>query len=117
MKLWPLFNRRLDFFRFEQKDGQQFSDFAAKLELKALEADLHTLTPEEIMVHWLICGCKITELKEKFLRLDSPDKAALERTYKTYEVGKVSISKAKDQSKNQSNKAFQKKKKGGAQTS
>ena len=48
---WPMFNRRLDFFRFEQKEGQAFSDFVAKLELKAREADLQTLDEEEIMIH------------------------------------------------------------------
>ena len=48
---WPMFNHRLDFFRFEQKEGQAFSNFVAKLELKAREADLQTLDEEEIMIH------------------------------------------------------------------
>ena len=40
LQKYPLFARRLDFFREEQLDGEAWSDWAARLEKKGNEADL-----------------------------------------------------------------------------
>ncbi|CAB4046332.1 Hypothetical predicted protein, partial [Paramuricea clavata] len=47
---YPLFSRRLDFFQYQQRNGQAFTDFVAKAKELSHLADLEKLTVEEIFV-------------------------------------------------------------------
>ena len=74
---YPLFTRRLDYFRYRQEVGQTFADFVAKLRQKGNEADLGSLTLDEIYVFRILSGLSDQKLKEKLLELKSPTLAKL----------------------------------------
>ena len=69
---YPLYVRRLRFFRYAQTPGQRFDDFWTQLQLLANEADLNSLSTEDLLVFRIVGGCSDELLREKFLRLRSP---------------------------------------------
>jgi hypothetical protein len=69
---YPLFARRLDFFKYTQARGQAFSDYVAKLQAKGNESDLHQLGVEDLYVFKFLNGCSDPKLKEEFMRLKDP---------------------------------------------
>ena len=108
---YPLFTRRLDFFRYTQAQGQSFTDFSAILRSKGEEADLHELQPEDIYVFRYICGTSDQELKAKFLKRSSPKKEDLESEARAHESAASSmhamssgVNAVKSQSSNQSHR-------------
>lgn len=86
MLRYPLFTRRLDFFRHTQSSGQLFSEFAAQLRQKGEEADLQHLTMDDIYVFRYICGTTDSTLKERFLKIEDPNLDKLKKEAHTYEV-------------------------------
>lgn len=88
---YPLFLRRLDFFRASQTKGQAFSDFLTKLDSQAEEADLLNLGPEDIYIFRYICACTDTKLKEKLLKLDNPTREDIKRTTHNYESTQINL--------------------------
>jgi len=89
---YPLFTRRLDYFRYIQSKGQTFSDFYAHLRQKGDEAELAQLTVDECYVFRVICGCSDSKLKEKFLKLENPTLEDLLKESTLYEMAKRSLS-------------------------
>ena len=87
LQAYPLFNRRLDFFRLKQAQGQTFSDFMLKLKQKGEEADLHKLNTEELYIFRYITGASDITLRERFLKLADPTLDDLKRAVRAYEVG------------------------------
>lgn len=83
---YPLFTRRLEFFRASQSKSQNFSDFLTKLDAKADEADLANLDTADIYVFRYICACTDQKLKEKLLKLENPTREDIKRTTRAYEV-------------------------------
>lgn len=57
LELKPLFTRRLALFRMK-KNGRTFKDFCADLRRKAREAELHSITPAQLMVFLALAGCR-----------------------------------------------------------
>lgn len=90
-KLWPPFQRRLEFFRYDQPHGQAFSDWVAELRARAAEADLEHMTAPDIFVMRLICGIADKKLKEKFLREEEPTMENLIRIGTANEVAKSTL--------------------------
>lgn len=84
---YPLFNRRLDFFRIQQANGQMFTDFMLKLKQKGEEADLGQLGVEQLYIFRYITGVTDVKLRERFLKLQNPSLEDLKREARTYEVG------------------------------
>jgi hypothetical protein len=88
---YPVFTRRLDYFRYVQASGQSFSDYVAKLRQKGNEADLASLTLDEIYIFRIMSGLVDAKLKEKLLELKSPTLAALITEAADYEVARRNL--------------------------
>jgi hypothetical protein len=84
---FPLFNRRLEFFRYNQSSGQKFTDYMMKLRQKGDEADLAALNVEQLYIFRYITGITDAKLRERFLKLESPTLEDLKREARAYEVG------------------------------
>ncbi|KAG1673587.1 Anoctamin-7 [Nymphon striatum] len=85
---FPLFNRRLDFFRYRQTPGQKFTDFMIHLKQKGEEADLHSLDIDSLYVFRYITGITDSNLRERFLKLTNPNLDQLKKETRAYEIGK-----------------------------
>ena len=88
---YPLFSRRMDLFRVVQSEGQESTDVEAKLKAFGQEADLASMTVDELYSFLWIRATTDSGLKEKFLRLESPSLEDLERTARAHEIAKVSL--------------------------
>jgi len=88
---YPLFTRRLEFFQFKQVTGQSFTDFKLKLQQKGLEADLSSLSVDELLTFRLISGTSDKALLTKFLRLEDPSLADIENTARAYEAANIAL--------------------------
>ena len=69
---YPLAMRLVDLFNCRQSDGQLFSDFAADVRAKADRANLHELTPNDLVMMIYITRCKDQKLRGKFLKEKEP---------------------------------------------
>ena len=67
-----MYVRRLRFFRYSQKPGRRFDNFWTQLQMLANEADLNSLSTEDLLVFRIVGGCSDDLLREKFLRLSNP---------------------------------------------
>ncbi|KAG1649619.1 Equilibrative nucleoside transporter 4 [Nymphon striatum] len=94
---FPLFNRRLEFFRYTQASGQKFSDFMLTLKQKGEDADLHSLDIDALYVFRYLTGlltdasrlhglgfCLIQHDKENNIRLISCGSCSLTPTQSRY---------------------------------
>ena len=107
-EFWSIFVKRVDFFKYKQRQGQLFSDYVVESKKKALEADLAGLTTDELQAFLLIAGCCDEKLKLKFLRLQDPDLKEMERIWGAYELGNQALKQIKKE-ENKVNKAINKK--------
>ena len=87
LEKYPLFARRLDFFREEQKRGELWTDFVNRLEKKGRESDLGELQIKDIYVMRYLCGTTDKELEKEFFKLKNPTREDLKTAGKQYEVG------------------------------
>ncbi|CAB4045926.1 hypothetical protein COA94_08935, partial, partial [Paramuricea clavata] len=90
---YPLFSRRLDFFQYQQKNGQAFTDFVAKSKELSRLADLEKLSVEEIFVFCLLRGTTDSALLDDLLELPEKTLKNVENTGKMYESKLISRSK------------------------
>ena len=51
---YPMVTRRFQFFNFKQEPGKSFTDFKTALEAKAKEADLHSLTADDLKMFLIV---------------------------------------------------------------
>ena len=82
---YPLFTRRLNFFRSTQAPGQTFSDWAGHLRRAGDEAQLSQLGTDEMYVLRYLVGTTDAKLRARFLEesettLDGLDKMVAERS-------------------------------------
>ncbi|CAB4045298.1 zinc knuckle [Paramuricea clavata] len=82
---YPLFSRRLDFFQKQQKAGQPFTDYMARLKELSKLADLEKLSVEEIFVFCALRGTTDKDLLDDFLELPEKTLKAIEDTASLYE--------------------------------
>ena len=66
----PLLTRRYNFFCCDQKAGERFSDWNLRLMLEGQEAELGTLTEDDLYALRLVTGTCDTKLREEFLKQD-----------------------------------------------
>ena len=52
---YPIFTRRLQYFSFKQNQGQSYSDFRSKLSELRKQADLESLTADQLEVFRIVC--------------------------------------------------------------
>ena len=95
-RAYPLFARRVDFFRSEQQHGQLFTDWAAQLRKKGDEANLPALDVNDIYVFRYIQGTTDKKLRKAFLEEQNPTLADLDRIATAHEVARIAA-KALDQ--------------------
>jgi hypothetical protein len=88
---YPLFSRRLDFFRCQQTPKQPFSDFIVNLKQKGDEADLADLTVDELYMFRYVCGCTNEKLQEKLLKLNNPTLEDMEHEILNYKIAQNAI--------------------------
>jgi len=84
----PLFNRRLAFYEAKQEPGQEFTDFAEKLQRQGDEADLTKIGVDDTYVMRFFTAVTDVKLQEEFLKLKSPTKRELLETAANYEQGR-----------------------------
>lgn len=84
-ELYPLFARRMDFFRASASQGEKFSSFTSRLQQLGDEADLHSMGPDDIYVYRYLTACPDKKLREHLLRVPIPTKADFNREIKIYE--------------------------------
>ena len=91
LKIYPIFSRRLDFFRFSQAPGQKASDFYTKLRQKGNEANLSGLDIDQQYVFRIICGLTDSRLKGKLLKLVNPDLDEVLEEIELYEIANKAL--------------------------
>ena len=69
---YPLFSRRVDFFKYIQTPKQSFGEFFARVRQLGDEADVAKLRPQDILVYKVICGTSDSKLRDEFFKLKEP---------------------------------------------
>ena len=88
MEYNPLFSRRLDWFRYDQGANQPFTDWWEKSEKKGDEADLASLTVDDLKTMRCFTGIRDEVLKAEFLKTPTKTSKELVDVAKNYEMGK-----------------------------
>jgi hypothetical protein len=84
---YPVFTRRLEYFRLQQPQGMKFTDWALRLKTRGDGADIDGgLTREEIEVFRWFTGVTDPKLRERFFLLQNPTLAALKAEAQRYEA-------------------------------
>ena len=68
----PVLTRRYNFFRCDQKLKEKFSDWYLRLQLEGQEAELNSLSSDDLYVLRLVTGTSDMRLREEFLRQAKP---------------------------------------------
>ena len=87
---YPIFNRRVDFFRTKQDQNESPTTFFARLQKVADEAELAGISPEELMCHQIIQGLQDKTLRDKLLNLSEKVLPNFENEMRTYEAAGAS---------------------------
>ena len=88
---YPVFLRRLDYFRNKQPTGQDFSDWAASLRRLGEECNLADMDHNDITVMRYITGTTDSALKEKLINAVNPTVENLNAVVTRYEATKASL--------------------------
>ena len=86
---YPLFSRRLDFFRYKRSKGQTVSSFVATLMQLSTDTDLSSLTVDQTIVFRVITGVEEDQLLGKLLEMNEPDFEAVKKKIATWETAKI----------------------------
>ena len=84
--LQPVFVRQFEFFRTRQEKNQTFSDYLAKLESLSRDAELNTLSPDQIQVFVALSGAQPGKLRTKLAELDKPSLEDIKRVAQQWEI-------------------------------
>ena len=88
---YPLFTRRLDFFRYEQRKSQTFSEFSAGLKALANEADLFDMRMDDILKMRYITGTCDVSLRERLLKESDKDLREWDDIGRSFEAATSSL--------------------------
>ena len=69
---WPLFNRRLSYFRSEQAQGQEVSAWMNELDQLSENADISLLRTEDIQIFRILCGITNAKIRHKLTKIKDP---------------------------------------------
>ena len=94
-KTHPLLNRRVTLLTMKQPEGQLMSDHLVAFKQVGKEADVDTMSPEDLKAVLIISSCTNKELVTKLLEMspaepDKPTVAELEKVITDFEVRKKS---------------------------
>ena len=109
---YPLTSRRHEFLQLRQPRGELTSTHNAKLKSLALEADIATMTPEELISTMMSTSCSNEEPKDELLKLNNPSVEELDNATenferkkndmkRTSEINKAYVAKQSNNSKRQ----------------
>ena len=92
---YPLFTKRLQYFNYEQRKEQSYSEFRAQLQQLHQEANIKDLGPEEILSFRVFCGLSDVKLREKILELDDPTIDEIDAEALKYETSRAMLNACK----------------------
>ena len=100
MKLYPLFNRRLDYFRSKPKSGETLTEYVNELQIVWAAAELEDLSVDESVAFKIMTDfSKDDALTNEFLKLDSPTVKDLIEVGQRLESQRLAKQKLKDATK------------------
>ena len=83
--LYPIFNRRVDFFQVRRDQGESAEDFWRGLSKLGDMADLEAMSREDLMAFRFIDACDDKRLREKVFDLKHKDATAIKDTIAQYD--------------------------------
>ena len=92
---YPLFTKRLQYFKYEQGKGQSFSEFRAQLQKLHEEANIKDLGPDEILSFRVFCGISDAKLREKLIELEDPSIDDIDAEALKYETNRSTLNACK----------------------
>ena len=84
--LYPIFNRRVDFFQVIREPGENADEYLHRLTSLAEIADLGAMTPEELTIFLFIGSCNDKRLREQIFQLKRKDSTAVRDAVAQYEL-------------------------------
>ena len=100
----PLLLRRLAFFRATQKKNEKFSDFLCDQKVLEQEADIRSMSHDEVVVMSQLRACVDNKLLEKLLEIENPNPESLKETCLRYETNKETSKELRGDAKHKVNK-------------
>ena len=79
LESYPLFNRRMEFFRLMQPRKQNMSDFMSRCRELWNEGDLHSLENEDLLLFKYLYACTDKELRKEMLKIEEPTAIKMEQ--------------------------------------
>ena len=67
---YPVFTKRLQYFKYREGKGQSFSEFRTQLHKLHEEANIKDLGPNEILSFHVLCGISDGKLRKKLMELE-----------------------------------------------
>ena len=83
--LYPIFNRRVDFFQVRRDQGEATGDFWQRLTKLGDMADLEAISKEDLTVFRFIDAWEDAHLREKIFKLKCKDATAVKVAIDQYE--------------------------------
>ena len=83
--LYPVFNRRVDFFQVRRDQGEAAGDFYLRLARLGDMANLEAVSKEDLTVFRFIDACEDTHLREKIFDLKRKDATAVKEAIDLYD--------------------------------
>ena len=84
--MYPIFNRRVDFFQVVRESGENADDYLRHLTSLAEMADLGAMTQEELTTFRFIWSCNDKHLREQIFQLRRKDATAVREAVAQYEL-------------------------------
>ena len=85
LSLYPLFNRRVEFFQTTRSQGEDTGEFLRRLSQLGDMADLEAMSKEELTVFRFIAACSDTRLRDKIFDLPRKDITTVKEAVNKYE--------------------------------
>ena len=96
---YPLTSRRHELMQMKQPRGEPMATHSARMKGLMLDADLSTMTIEELKSTLLICSCTNEELKDELLKLDNPTVEQVDEAIENYTRKKNDLKRTSEGSK------------------
>ena len=85
---YPVFARRMDFFKLQQKPNQKFTDFIQELKKRGDEAELKpSIRYDHLLALKYLSACCDEKLREKFLKDEQKTQESFEHIAHQHELG------------------------------
>ena len=84
--LYPIFNRRVDFFQVKRDHGEDPEDFFRRLNKLAQMADLEAMTMEELVTFRFIASCEDKQLRKQILDLKRKGATAVREAISQFQL-------------------------------